>query len=89
MSVAEHLLEPGSMQVHLSVNHLRSADCTANYIETGQHTRNKSERSAVIHLFSIQREFLLFHLTFICFQWITLLGYNVFFKIWYFSSLAW
>lgn len=88
MSVTEHLLEPGPMQTHLSLNHLLSVDHTANYIEPDQCTRNKSERSVVIHLFSIHREFLLFHLTFICFQRITSLGCNVFFETQYSSSLA-
>lgn len=60
----------------------------ANYSELNQYSRNKSENSVVIYLFSIQREILLFNSTFICFQRTTLLGSNAFFKIWCSSSLA-
>lgn len=54
----------------------------ANYIELNQYTRNKSEHCVVIRFFPMRRKFLLFYLTFIYLQSITLLGYNVFFKIW-------
>lgn len=66
--MAEHWLEPGPMQIHLSANHLCSADRMANYTEQNQYSRNKSEHTVVIRLLQIQGEFLLFYLTFICLQ---------------------